>query len=74
MKRRRKRKSPGMQQMVMHTRDKTTSQQARIEDQSESWYLNPRYNFKDALADINKRLISQTSFWIKLMDPGRIRV
>jgi hypothetical protein len=60
--------------MVTHTKDKTTSQQTKTEEHSDSWYLNPRYNFTDALADINKRLSSQTSFWIRLMDPGKIRV
>ncbi|CAB4005716.1 Hypothetical predicted protein [Paramuricea clavata] len=73
MKRGRKRKSPGFQHMAVHTRkehsqayDTTTSQQTNIEDCADSWYLNPRFNFTDALADINKRLISQTSFWVRL--------
>jgi hypothetical protein len=73
MKRGRKRKSPGFQHMAAYTRkehsqayDTTTSQQTKIEDCADSWYLNPRFNFTDALADINKRLISQTSFWIRL--------
>ncbi|XP_028408268.1 uncharacterized protein LOC114530871 [Dendronephthya gigantea] len=70
MKRRHKRKSPGS--LTEHTRYEHTHhkvnrpEQSKIEDNPGIWYLNPRFNFKDALADINKRLTSQTSFWISL--------
>jgi hypothetical protein len=74
MKRRHKRKLPGPQHMVSNTRrhsqlyqvNKNSSQQTKAEDNPDLWYLNPRFNFTDALADINKRLISQTSFWVRL--------
>ena len=77
MKRRHKRKSPGPQHMAARTgyelsqtyqtkKKKNTSQQTQFDDNPDLWYLNPRFNFTDALADINKRLISQTSFWIRL--------
>ncbi|CAB4028898.1 Hypothetical predicted protein [Paramuricea clavata] len=74
MKRRHKRKLPGPQHMTSNTRqhsqlyqvNKNSSQQTKIEDNPDLWYLNPRFNFTDALADINKRLISQTLFWVRL--------
>ena len=79
MKRGRKRKPSGLQSMGAQIRHKNkqkysnsnnnnndTSQQTKFLDNSDSWYLNPRFNLKDALADINKRLIRQTSFWIRL--------
>ncbi|XP_028400229.1 UPF0547 protein C16orf87 homolog isoform X2 [Dendronephthya gigantea] len=76
MKRRHKRKSPGPQHLTSNTgqdhsqksqmKSFTASQQENIDDNLDKWYLNPRFNFADALADINKRLISQTSFWIRL--------
>ena len=75
MKRRHKRRSPRPVEITAHTRHrpsqtfqmkKNISQPTNFDDNPELWYLNPRFNFTDALADINKRLISQTSFWIKL--------
>ena len=73
--RHKRRKSPGPQHMASHTRHQhsqmyqvknNASQQTKTDDNSDLWYRNPRFNFTDALADINKRLISQTSFWIRL--------
>jgi hypothetical protein len=76
VKRRHKQKSPGTQHMHMAARTKqhsqiyqinnNTSQQTKTEDNPDLWYLNPRFNFTDALADINKRINSQSSFWIRL--------
>ena len=75
MKRRHKRKLCGPQHLAAHAKQgygqtyqvkNNTTQQSQIEDNPDLWYLNPRFNFTDALADINKRLLSQTSFWIRL--------
>lgn len=75
MKRRHKRKFSGPQHLAAHTKQgysqtyqvkNNTTQQTQIDDNPDLWYLNPRFNFTDALADINKRLLSQTSFWIRL--------
>jgi hypothetical protein len=69
MKRRHKRKSPAA--LAAHTKYENTykiknTEQSKFEDNPDLCYLNPRFNFKDALADINKRLTSQSSFWISL--------
>ena len=75
IKRRHKRRSPRSVAITAHARHrpsktfqmkKNISQPTNFEENPELWYLNPRFNFTDALADINKRLISQKSFWIKL--------
>lgn len=74
MKRRHKRKSPSSH-LVAPTKHYSTykgnnvrlSEQSKVEDNPDLCYLNPRFNFKDALEDINKRLTSQTSFWISLV-------
>lgn len=75
MKRRHKRKLSAAHHLVAHTKQgysqtyqvkNNMTQQTQIEDNPDLWYLNPRFNFSDALADINKRLLSQTSFWIRL--------
>ena len=74
MKRRHKRKSPSSH-LVAPTKHYSTykgnnvrlSEQSKVEDNPDLCYLNPRFNFKDALEDINKRLTSQTSFWLSLV-------
>lgn len=69
MKRRHRRKLPTP--IAAHTKYENAfkvhkTEQSKLNENLDLCYLNPRFNFKDALADINKRLTSQTSFWISL--------
>ena len=66
MKRRQKRKCPASLSMQARHESTNKTEQSEIKDNPDLCYYNPRFNFKDALADINKRLTSQTSFWVSL--------
>ena len=70
MKRKRNRRKPSQmphsKRETSYQKNNATANNTKFEDNPDLWYLNPRFNFTDALAEINKRLTSQTSFWISL--------